>query len=223
MNREVQTLAGYVPPEKSLTREMNNLPWHYLGVARITPIDPPRQIDLKLGLLFQDLSNGAFWHAIGRVDGYKEEKPEEQQARRDWARSVFTSDELDNLFKLCVQTALASFKSNWPGSRRGYSILNEDIIEKPGSMFREKFNDKQVRTLNNGRFWESLPTVHEGSTYYWDVEDVLANHSDDLSLEFVPEGLKILTRNSGGDLSNFWHLGSLSPQANLRRKTKIRN
>jgi hypothetical protein len=149
---------------------------------------------------------------LGQIDGFPKDTPIEQEAARAWAKETFMDLELDELFNLSAAIALTMpfGEAGCPGRQKGHSHLYALVIEKPNSMFRKKFNDEQVKILQNGRFWEQIPEIKSGRGAPI-VEDVLLNHYKDLSLDFVPKGIEIFLRNYGITLAS-WQ-PDLSPEA----------
>jgi hypothetical protein len=194
-----------------LVANCHRFPWDYAN--RFSCVKDRHQFDKKLISLFKDLHDGAFWCVLGEIDGFPKETPVEQEATRAWAKKTFVNFELDELFNLSAATALTMpfGETGCPGRKRGHSYLYKFIIEKPNSMFRNKFNDEQVKILQNGRFWEQIPEMGRGQYGTPVVEDVLLNHYEDLSLDFVPKGIEIFLRNYGISLAS-WQ-PDLSPEA----------
>ncbi len=175
-------------------------------------------IDQRHALLSRDILTGRFWGMLSHVDGRKyvvrggfypsapaetrEELAQKNEETRTWAREHFYNLELGDILNIAINQAfLRPYETSWPGARRGHSILYQDLVEKDDSMFSESITDEFRKRLNNGRFWEELPSVKVGNsgngTYV--VRDVLENHLDDLDVDFVvSHGLELMRYSAGG-------------------------
>lgn len=177
------------------------------------PGQPSSGIDQRHALLARDILNGRFWGTLSYVDGRKyvvlggiypkapvetrEELAKKNEETRAWAKEHFHNLELEEILNIAVnQALLRPFKTSWSGTRRGHSLLYQDLVEKEGSMFDEAVTDEFRRRLNNGRFWEELPHVNVGTNSgngIYVVRDVLENHFDHLDVGFaVSHGLELM-------------------------------
>lgn len=171
----------------------------------------PSGMDLEEALLARDILNGRFWGTLDKVDGRKyvlsqypfasveskEQVAEKNVKARSWANQHFHKFELEEILNIAVnQAVLRPYHTAWPGTRRGHSILYQDLVEKEGSMFSEAVTDQFRKRLNNGRFWEELPYVQVGINRGLGirvVRDVLENHYDDLNVGFAAShGLELM-------------------------------
>lgn len=190
----------------------------YFGdvIYGIKPLDG---IDKSVLDLFMQLEIGAFWRVLTHLDGYNgrdrdaadpEEKKEE---RRKWAKSKFSHHTLEEMLNVTVNQALLTYKEgNCPGFYIGHQILYEHLVTHKGSMFAGAVDGELERRLENGRFWEMLPSVESGGRFYGAVVDeVLTKHYEDLDLNFVKKGFKTFLRNKEGRTS--FDLSLLSDEA----------
>ena len=164
-----------------------------------------------------DLQRGFFWGVLFQLDGpakgeldgvfnerYDQslEDPYERKRReaREWTAANFTTPELNDLMKVTVDLALnPPTTEGKPGYIRGHSSLLRHMIDKPGSIFEKGVTREGRIRLVNGAFWEELGDGHAPGR----LNDVLGNHSMDLSPEMAIDGiLKLYSRNrklNGGD------------------------
>jgi len=183
------------------------------------PGQPSSGIDQRHALLAKDILNGRFWGTLFYIDGRKyvvrggfypstpaetrEELAKKNEETRAWARNHFHNFELEEILNIAVnQALLRPYKTSLPGTRRGHSVLYQDLVEKDDSMFSEAITDEFRRRLNNGRFWEELPdvkiSINHGNGIYV-VRDVLENHFDDLDVDFVvSHGLELMRYSAQG-------------------------
>lgn len=170
-------------------------------------------IDLKLGSLFDDLQSGRFWGPLSQINGYfnpfdeHNEISEQRLEKHKWAKKTFSQRQLQNIVQLCVDSALTRRKeeSNWPGTKRPHSLLYNNLIANPDSMFGNMVTPEFVRRLNNGRFWEEIPNMSPGSRTFSEqiVQDVLLNHYEELDAFFAPYGLDLFESNRNGRHDGF--------------------
>ena len=166
--------------------------------------DPTRfPFNDKLAILARDMLNTRFWGVLGIVDGQrsdivfssKEQATAENIATRAWAQQQFQRHELEDILNIAVNQALLHPRNTgWPGTRRGHSVLYQELVKKEGSIFSGAVTEEFRKRLQNGRFWESLPDVqvglNEGHGIYV-VREVL-EHPEDLDITFVLSGLELL-------------------------------
>lgn len=193
--------------KKSVIDEAQRYPWNWINTIGARP---NRVIDQRAAFIFQGLNNGHYWDLFSAVDGYTSEPEEKRQERHDWATSTFEPQELNHLFDLAVRIAMVMphGTDGAPGKQRPHSVLYERVVGRQDSLFHGKFDDEDVKRLNNGRFWEELPDMMPGLNHghsYRVVNDVLENHSEDLDTSFAPKGLEIFRRNNGENPDwDFW-------------------
>lgn len=189
---------------------------HELDIRAIyaSPISVPKEHQ-PINNFFRDLVDARFWGSIRFLDGnaryysdtplvrYKseEEASKIREESRKRAAEFFNEYDINRLFNIIVnQALLIPYKTSWPGTYKGHSILHEEIIEKPGSIFKDLIPFDLKKRLNNGRFWEELNdmviAVNSGNAYYV-VNDVLKNYYHDLDANFVKKGFEIFYRNEG--------------------------
>ncbi len=177
---------------------------------------PERVNEASLTEFFQDMTSGRFWAVMSRIDGdsdfeYRGSDPlswrdpdeleRERREKKNWAIENFTLNQLQNIFDIYLDQALNAPKgtpTSSPGSYRGHSIVYEQIVDKPDSMFSDQITPQLKMKLNNGRFWEELPqttfSINKGHSIAV-VGDVLENNYEDLDVSFTPEGFNILDRS----------------------------
>lgn len=179
---------------------------------------PSRVNDLSLEPFFKDLTSGRFWTVMSTIDGdpdyvYRGTNPSSwidpdelervRREKRNWAIETFTPNELQQIFDIYLDQAFSAPKGtpvNAPGSYRGHSIVYEQIVNKPESMFADQITPELRKRLNNGRFWEELPKTAfsiNGGQSTAVVREVLENNYEDLDISFTPEGFNILNRSQG--------------------------
>ena len=163
--------------------------------------------------LANDLSSGRFWGTLNRVDGRtplipgvnydglpiesREKVAQKNRETRAKAKETFSEPELEEILNVAVnQALLRTHPKSWPGSKRGHSILYEDLIDKQDSMFQEAVTEDLRRRLNNGRFWEELPfarpSINNGRGIYI-VKAVLEDYFEHLDVDFaVTHGLSLM-------------------------------
>lgn len=205
---------------------LRSFPWKYF--ERREEQTP----DKDVFRLFSDLQRGAFWHVLSRLDGpartesrdlisalrTMQDKPvdieQQRSSAREWAATNFDEHELRDIFEICVGIALTvPFKTSWPGTTRGHSILYHQLFSTPDSIFTQYVDERFRVQLNNGRLWEELPHVGGGVDYGLPaeaLEDVLVNHFDDLDPAFGRFGYGLFERNGGKTIQ--YDLRSLSKQ-----------
>ncbi len=132
--------------------------------------------------ILENLQHGGFWYVF---DGVEKRLPE------------FTPVDLQSILDIAVNYALLMplGQGARPGLSRGHAVLHEKLVQKTDSIFREALTPDFEKRLNNGRLWESLPELAGLSDSYTVVRDVLVKHYDDLSDDFIPQGLAIFKRN----------------------------
>lgn len=191
--------------------------------------NPNKAEDPSLAYFFEDLTKGRFWAVMSRVDGdpdyvYRGSDPlswrdpdeleRERRDKKNWAINNFTLSELQRIFDIYLEQALNAPEGtpeNAPGSFRGQSIVYEQIINKPNSMFLDQITPELKKRLNNGRFWEELPQAiisMNGGASVAVVSDVLENNYEALDVSFAAEGFKIINRgqNELGESTDLTHL-----------------
>ncbi len=210
-------------------------PWSYIDRRGEQPIDK------DVLRLFGDLQRGAFWHVLSSLDGQalevtptlsemlhrhgesKSDLEEKRSKAREWAHTHFSEAELRDLFELCVGVALTvPFRTAWPGTNNGHSILYRQLFSSHDSIFRKFVDDDFSVQLNNGRFWEELPQVQAGINHGIPavvVNDVLVNHFADLDPAFARFGYTLFERNGGERIP--YDIGQLSRKGAVAYKTFI--
>lgn len=205
MERELQFPSDHRAEREFAISQANKYEFHtFFAMGNGEKKD--RVVDIRMATLFDDLKNGSFWHVLGQINGYynpyardKETESEEKtKERQEWARSIFDEKELQDLVQLSVDIAILrrNDETGKPGTTRPHSLLHDNLISNPHSMFREMITPEFKKRLNNGRFWEELPSVG-GATYHTRVaEDVLLNNFEDLDTSYVPHGLELFKLNN---------------------------
>lgn len=186
---------------------------------------PPKkdgQMDM-LAVLHDDIKAAKHWHMLGTIDGYPKKKISERlssnqqwtaEKAHEWARQHFSENQLQELFTLAVNCAIMPYRLDGsPGYELGHSIIYDNIVKRKESMFHDSLDDKFIKRLNNGRFWENLYNL---GAPIWSLavpieNDVLENNYDALDLVYAKRGLEIFHRNT-----NFYphfNIGDLSKKA----------
>lgn len=178
----------------------------------------------RLLSLGQDLLHARFWGVLNGIDGYASpHKLEESIITRAWAQERFTPHQLEQLLNIAVNQALLKpYKTAWPGTNKGHSILYRELVEKEESRFAQVVTVNFRRRLNNGRFWENIPDLqrYRGESSFSLMNDVLENHFTDLDPQFVPQGLELMNA-AASDIVLSPEIRFLSKTALNRYKTFI--
>lgn len=198
-------------PKKWVMDEANRFKENYFFNHRGRLSKSKGENIFRLMDLFKDLEDTRFWGVLSRIDGssnYMNPEPiEKREEKRKWARENFEHHELNNLLNIVFnQALLMPLETAWPGTKRGHSILYEELVDKKDSMFYGVVDERLHKLLNNGRFWEELidlsPGTNSGMSYLI-VEDVLLNNFDELDVDFAPKGFEIFYRRSGDQERSF--------------------
>lgn len=216
----------YIPQEtederQRVIRTAAEYPWrNFQGLG----LNNDKVIDIQLGTLFHDLQSGRFWGPLSMINGsYNPYDPEgnhtheKRLLRQEWAKANFSERQLQEIVQICVDSALTRRKevTGRPGTTKPHSLLYDNLVANPDSMFGDMLTPEFVARLNNGRFWEEIPNMISWVDYNYGtatVQDVLLHHFEDLDPSFAPYGLDLFESNhsGSGDFFELHHLTSLA-------------
>ena len=154
-------------------------------------------------LFLGELARYKYWGVLQLIDGYATTDTQEPTTQRNtearkWARQRFSEGDLQKLLDIAVNVALLvpTEDSPNPGTLLGHTILYQQLVENPGSIYAGVVTPGFERRLHNGRFWESQASLQPctGSTALPIVNDILLNHHDQLDVQFAREGIKLTRR-----------------------------
>ncbi|MFA5992843.1 MAG: hypothetical protein WC796_04005 [Candidatus Pacearchaeota archaeon] len=152
-----------------------------------------------LAALLDDIKDGRFWHILGQLDGYPD-TPNDTTIRTNRANKTFSPEEIQELFDISINLAVLSPKSkrNEIGSKYGHKLLRQQMVTRD-SRFSPCLTTEFIKRLHNLTLWETIPDLKPyfgDISSYATVEDILANHFDEIDPKFFRKGFDILYRNA---------------------------
>ncbi len=160
--------------------------------------------------LMQNLADTRFWGAMSDLDGYVvkpwrsasysvEDRKRIELSRpksQRWALNEFNNIELEKILNVIVNQAIFSPReTSWPGTKRGHSILYEDIVSQKDSIFHNSITPELETRIINGAFWENLSEANpywDSGTHSYLIDEILNVHFDKLSTSFAKKGFRFL-------------------------------